>query len=360
MTTITRPERARRQLDWATEQLANCRLCPHRCGVNRRRGKRGRCGAGTGVAYFQEFVNFSEEPELSPSHALLLTGCNLRCTFCHTAERLHDPAPVRRLTVAGLRRLAARGRAEGARNLNLYGGEPFVNLPGLLALVADSAEADLPPLVWNTNLYCAAEALAVLKGIPAVWLADFKFGNNRCAEKIAGAPAYWDVLRERLRELYRREPGKLLLRHLVLPGHVTCCTEPVLRWVAANLPGVRVSLRTAYLVMPAARGEPDLGRFLTPAEVAQARRLAAELGLELVPGADSAPQAAAAPAAADRGSVLEAEFVLSPRGEIYLRNAPREMMRLARELAGQTPANYHNPEHCPNVRQSAKRSKAKT
>jgi putative pyruvate formate lyase activating enzyme len=332
-------EQAGSRLAWAQTQQRDCRLCPRACRVNRLAGHRGWCGAGPVPRCFQEFVNYSEEPELTPSHAVLLTGCNLGCLFCHTVEgRQRQDAPL--LTRAELQRLAAKGRAAGARNLNLYGGEPFVNLPGLLALFAESA--DLPPVVWNTNLYCSAEALAAVAGIPSLYLVDLKFGGSRCAAPIAGSPDYWDVLTARLLEL-RRDVGAaaILVRHLVMPGHLSCCTEPVLRWLAANLADVRVSLRTGYLVMPPARADADLGRFLTAADVATATALAQALGLALVeapvPGV-AALQAPAGQAPGTPPGAVDVEVVLSPGGQLYLRNAPREILELSRRLAGETAA----------------------
>jgi putative pyruvate formate lyase activating enzyme len=286
--------------------------------------------------FFQEFVNYSEEPELTPSHALLLTGCNLRCLFCHTSEgRQRQGAPL--LTREELQRIAAKGQAAGARNLNLYGGEPFVNLPGLLALIAESAK--LPPVVWNTNLYCSAEALAALAGIPRLYLVDLKFGDRRCAEHIAGAEDYREVVTARLLELHRSVGADaIMVRHLVMPGHGSCCTEPALRWLAANLGDVRVSLRTGYLVMPQARVDANLGRFLTEAETGSAHRLAVALGLRLVEAPVPTPAALRAPAGAVPRDAVDVEVVLSPGGQLYLRNAPREVLELSQRLAGASAA----------------------
>ncbi len=311
------------RLDWAAAQLAECRLCPRQCRVNRAAGETGWCGAGPDAACFLHYVHYGEEAELAPSLSVFLTGCNLRCRFCHTAiERRERPAKP--LTPERLRAIIARGLAEGARNVSFHGGEPTVNLPALLRLFA--ALDGLPPIVWNSNLYCTAETLEAIRGIPTVYLADLKFGNAACAERIAGAGDYWDVVRARLRQVAEAEPGKLLVRHLVLPGHPECCTRPALEWLAADLSAARVSLKTDYLVMPDARGDPQLGRFLTAEEIRQAERLAADLGIPLAAGPDFAAVRDAPPQGREP---LDVELVISPTGAIFLHHPTRDLTSVA-------------------------------
>ena len=315
---------ARAGLDRAGRHLVECRLCPRDCGVNRSSGQLGWCGAGRQARCYLDFVHYGEEAELAPSHTVYLTGCNLRCLFCHTAEE-RKTRPARLLTPAGLAELVARGRAQGARNLNILGGEPTVNLPALLELFA-TAE-DLPPLVWNSNLYATAEALAMVEPLVDTYLPDLKFGNAACAARLAGAEDYWDVVRARLLKLPR---ARTIVRHLALPGHFDCCTRPALQWLAEAMPGVRVSLKLDYLVMPAARADAALGRFLRADEARQAREFAESLGLKLLA---QAPPPADAPGEGP-GSGIDVEMVISPEGGIYLRHPTREAAALARSLKG--------------------------
>lgn len=312
------------RLAWAAQQLAGCRLCPRRCGANRSAGQRGWCGAADHAEYFTEFVHYGEECDLVPSHTVYLTGCNLRCLFCHTADERRT-RPGQALTAERLAELARRGRRAGARNLNLLGGEPAVNLPALLRLIA---EADaLPPIVWNTNLYCAADTLAATAGLVDVYLPDLKFGNADCAARLAGAADYWDVARRRLAELAAEHARRVILRHLVLPGHVDCCTRPVLEWLAEQAPTVRVSLKLDYLPTTGAAADADLKRFLTPPEARRAEELARSLGLTLVAPRDARrlrERLAAAADGPDGSAGVEVEVVLSPAGEVFLRHPTRE------------------------------------
>ena len=328
---MTRAERARSRLDWAQAQLAECRLCPRDCRVDRTSGETGWCGADDRAQVFMEFVHYGEEAPLAPSHTFYLTGCNLRCVFCHTAPDRQGRGQA--LTGERLRALVERGRREGARNVNFLGGEPTVSLPALLRLFAEVR--DLPLLVWNSNLYCTADALAALGGLVDVHLADLKFGNAACARRFCGADDYWDVVRARLQELWGRERETLIVRHLVLPGHLDCCTRPALAWLASALGRVRVSLKTDYIVMPAARGAGKLGRFLAAEEIAEAADIAAGLGLELVPqGAPGIALQGETKASASAPVMMSAEVVISPKGAILLRHPTRGLTAAALAATG--------------------------
>ncbi|MFC1671644.1 radical SAM protein [Planctomycetota bacterium] len=313
---------------WAERQLAECRLCPRQCGVDRAGGETGWCGATADAQYFMEYVHYGEEPELVPSHTVYLTGCNLGCVFCHTAFERKDAANVRLLTSKELTAVIARGREEGAKNLNLLGGEPAVNLPALLGLFEEVT--DVPPVVWNTNLYCTAETLSMTEGIADVYLADLKFGSDGCAKGAAKVNDYVDVVRSRLRELYQGGK-KMIIRHLVLPGHVACCTRPSLEWIAKELPGARVSLKRDYLVMPGAKEHKDFGRFLSMEETSAVEELASSLDLDFV---QSSLSSSPAPAGRKGTRTLDAEVVISPDGEVYLHHPTREIADLGAGISG--------------------------
>ena len=318
---------------WLAQQAHSCRLCPRSCAVDRAAGEHGWCGAGLVPQWYRAFVHHGEEPELAPSLTVYLSGCNLGCVFCHTAPE-RQVAQARPLTAAALAEIAANGRDQGARNLNLLGGEPLVNLPGLLPLLAAPAARCHLPVVWNTNLYCTREALAHLWGLATVYLVDLKFGPGPCAAALARAEDYWEVVTRRLLELQRRGAARIMLRHLVLPGHFDCCTRPVLEWAVANLPGVPVNVMTEYLPRPAAGPTGELGRFLTPEEDATARAFAGRLGLgtsRSFPDETQAPSDQEVPSPAADREVLE--LVLSPTGSVLLRHPTRAALELLRRAS---------------------------
>ena len=57
-------------------------------------------------------------------------------------------------------------------------------------------------------------------------------------------PDYVATVRENL--LWANEYSELIVRHLLMPGHIDCCWRPVAEWLASELPGVKVNLRSGF------------------------------------------------------------------------------------------------------------------
>lgn len=274
------PGLLRERIAAATLHDRNCLLCEHRCGVDRAAGDLGRCRAGTEARVFRHRVEYGEEPQLVPSHLFYLSGCDLRCAFCIAESAAFDPAIGTPLDGEFLRRAIAWGRRRGARNLQWVGGEPTIHIPAILRALAECG--DVPPLVWKSDFHGTPEAFDLLRGIVAVHVADFKFGDDRCAERIAGISGYRATVERNLRAAHGT--ADLIVRHLLLPGHFDCCFVPVAQWMADHLPAVPFSIRDGYLPHWQARHHPDLASPLPPDAGLLARRTAAMLGLNLVDG----------------------------------------------------------------------------
>lgn len=270
---------AARRVPAAQAALTACRLCAHECGVNRQAGERGRCGATTTSCVFSAQVEVADELELVPTFALAFGGCDLRCEFCITRTESWNPAAGYRLNARALAAQATEALAQGARTVMFLGGEPTIHLPSVLTLV--SALPDHAKLVWKTNAHASAAARALLDGLFDVWLADFKFGNDRCATRLAEAPDYTRVARENLRWAARH--SELIVRHLLMPEHVDCCWAPVAAGLAEELPGVKVSLRTGFWPRLQALRNAELRRPVNTAERARALDIARACALNLIP-----------------------------------------------------------------------------
>ena len=256
----------------------HCLLCEHRCGVDRAAGTLGNCRAGTEARVFRHRVEHGEEPELVPSHLFYLSGCDLRCAFCIAEERAFDPRIGTPLSGPFLRRAVEWGLARGARTLQWVGGEPTIHLPAILRALVEVPER--PPIVWKSDFHGTPEAFALLRGVVDIHVADFKFGNDACALRIAGVERYGEIVTRNL--LLASADARLVVRHLLLPGHFECCFLPVVRWLAGHLPGARVSIRDGYLPRWQARHHDDLRSPLPPDAGRVARREAAMLGLDVV------------------------------------------------------------------------------
>lgn len=275
----TRSTLARERARLARSRLANCQLCAHHCGVNRLAGEPGLCHAGPDASFFSAQIEVSDELELIPTFAVALSGCDLRCDFCITGRQSWN---VRAGNGFAAREMALRARAAlnaGARTVMVLGGEPTIHLPAALAFVAELP--DSARLVWKTNAHGSAEARVLLDGMFDVWLADFKFGNDDCARRLAKVANYERVVKGNL--LWANAHSELIVRHLLMPGHVDCCWRPVAEWLAMELPGVKVNLRSGFWPAWHATRHAELRGTVTPEATHRARQIAAECRLNLIP-----------------------------------------------------------------------------
>lgn len=173
---------------------------------------------------------------------------------------------------------ARRALADGATTIQFLGGEPTIHLPAALDLVA-ALPADAR-LVWKTNAHGSAQARELLDGIFDVWVADFKFGSSTCAQRLAGIAEYLPVVKENL--LWAQRHTELIVRHLLMPGHLECCWRPVAEWLAGAMPVVKVSLRAGFWPAWHSARHPELRRTVTAEASEAAFVIARELGLNLI------------------------------------------------------------------------------
>ena len=269
----------------AEELAAECQLCEHRCRAKRGEGQVGRCGVGQS-RIASHFPHYGEERPLVPSYTVFFSGCNLRCVYCQNWDISTDPGageviPPKRLA----RLIEGRGTSplgapacRGIRNVNWVGGDPIPHLPYVLKVLRE-LQMDVPQ-VWNSNMYMTREALDILDGTMDVYLTDFKYGNDRCALELSSAPRYWEVVTRN--HLQAAGQGEVIVRHLMLPGHLDCCTYPVLEWLADNMPGPAVNSMDQYRPEHLARWYPGLDCGVRREEHEAALERAGEMGLSLL------------------------------------------------------------------------------
>lgn len=272
----------------AHEALAECRLCPRDCGVDRRRDRHGAfCRLDARAWVYKELLSLGEEAALGPTWLVDVGGCSLRCLYCSEWPQVVRPqgGGAVALEPTWFAARMARRAAQGARTVTLVGGEPTVNAPALLSALA-ACEAPLP-VVWNSNGLLTAQARSLLHGAVAVWSLDAKFGDPRCAARISGHAATLDhpdwqaSARLALAQDRRGELPTLVVRHLLMPGHFACCTRPVLEGLARLAegapPGSMFVNLMSYFAAPqpaGLRSVAELYSDLLPAEIDAAAALA--------------------------------------------------------------------------------------
>lgn len=268
------------KIEIAHKIIEKCELCEWKCGVNRH-NKVGMCRLGTDAYVTTYFLHVGEEAPLVPSGTIFYGSCNFRCVFCQNHD-ISQETPFQGIKV-GPRDLATIQeylRLEGARNINHVGGEPTPNLPIILESLKH-LNINVPQL-WNSNMYLSEHSLKLLIDIVDIWLPDFKYGNNDCALKYSKVTRYFDVVSRNLGVICNnRDP--IIIRHLVLPNHIDCCTKKVLEWIANNCKHALVNImsqyRPEYLVLRDPRKYMEIARTPTYDEMNVAYNFAKELGI---------------------------------------------------------------------------------
>ncbi len=262
-----------------------CMLCERRCGIDRSK-RIGACRLDDKTYVHSWFHHLGEEPPLVPSGTIFYGGCNFTCVYCQN----YDISQVypRHGEVVDARKLAwiqEQLRVYGARNINHVGGEPTPNVHRIVESLL-YLEVNVPQ-IWNSNMYMTREVTEVLTDIIDLWLPDFKYGNNNCALRLSAVPRYVDVVTRNLRIAVTS--GDMIIRHLVLPNHVECCSKPVIRWIAENLPRDRILVnimdqyRPEHLVARYPRRWREIARRVYVEEVEEVKAYAAKLGIVFEP-----------------------------------------------------------------------------
>jgi putative pyruvate formate lyase activating enzyme len=273
--------------------MENCRLCPRRCGVNRRAGQRGFCRAPEKAMVYSHQPHFGEELPLvgrGGSGTIFFSNCNLRCVFCQNWPIAHE-GWGREVSDEELAEMMLDLQRMGCHNINLV--TPTHVMPNILGAVRIALQKGLRlPLCYNTSGYELTEMVRLLDGIVDIYLPDIKFMDGLEAQRynLAAAADYPQMAKESTIEMHRQvgvvitdEHGialrGLMIRHLVMPNRVAGTREFV-QWVAANLPKeTYVNIMSQYRVEFMAFDFPLIARAITSEEFVEAMVWAKEAGL---------------------------------------------------------------------------------
>ena len=236
----------------------SCNLCPRQCGVNRIAGETGFCGCPATALVAKAMLHKWEEPVLAGnggSGAIFFGGCTLGCKYCQN-RAISQKATGKPVDSAGLRKMMEELIAEGAENIDLV--TPTHYLPTIIPALTPKLPV---PVVYNCGGYERVETIAKLAGLVDIYLPDLKYADNALAKEMSGAPDYFQVATEAIKEMVRQvgapqwQGEKLtkgvVIRHLILPGQVENSLK-VLDWIGETFaPGqVLVSLMRQYTPMP--------------------------------------------------------------------------------------------------------------
>ncbi|MHB1001342.1 MAG: radical SAM protein [Armatimonadota bacterium] len=314
------------KIEIADRILGACNLCERRCGADRTNGEVGFCGVGDVSHYFFEQILWGEEEPLIPSHEIFFSGCNMRCKTCYSWEAIMNPATGRRITPESLAGMVDLRRSEGAVNVNLIGGEPTVHISNILRSL--KVISNPTAVVWNSNFYMSEEAMKLLDGIVDLYVGDFRFGNDDCASRISDTAGYFGTAARNF--LLAAESGDLIIRHLLLPGHIECCLRPVAEWVARHLPSVPFNLMFQYTPCAEALDDPLLYRTITAEEEGRAHEIVSSLGLNTT--AWRVPLDVNGCKAYSGSGEVSTEISIRPDGRVVIMHVHGELLSIIKAL----------------------------
>jgi putative pyruvate formate lyase activating enzyme len=272
--------------------IAPCRLCPRKCGGNRLEGERGYCETGKMARVASYNAHFGEEAPLVGrygSGTIFISSCNLLCNFCQNYEISHQKEGVD-VTPQEMAAMMIRLAEGGCHNINFV--TPTHVVPQLLESLLHAIPQGLRvPLVYNSGGYDSVETLELLEGVFDIYMPDFKFWDEKLAERYCHAHDYRTIAMAAIREMHR-QVGDLVLddrgvavrgvlvRHLVMPNQVAG-TREIMDFLAREIsPDTYVNVMDQYRACGKAHQDKLINRRLTSQEFRDAMDSARKAGLK--------------------------------------------------------------------------------
>lgn len=272
-------------------RLKNCAICPRSCHVNRLEGKLGFCRTAEKAKVYSYLKHRGEEPAVSGnkgSGTIFFAGCNLKCVYCQNFE-FSQQENGREVTDEEIAAFCLELQDGGCHNINFV--TPSHVLPQILRGLIIAVPHGLKiPLVYNSSGYDSLDSLKLLEGIIDIYLPDARYADEKIAQKYSQAKDYPQINRAALKEMHRQVgvakldkngiiEGGLIIRHLVLPDHLSG-TREIMRFIAQELgPETYISLMSQYYPYYKAESFKELSRRITPKEYQEAKDILAEYGL---------------------------------------------------------------------------------
>ena len=199
------------------------------------------CGESERVRLARAALHMWEEPPISGeagSGTVFFTGCTLRCVYCQNRSIARGEIG-KEVTVERLAHIFLEQQERGALNINLVTPTHFApQIREALDLARSEGFSSAPlalPVVYNTSGYELVDSITSMRDYVDVYLTDFKYASSQLAQRYSRAADYpmiasaaldamFDavgcVRYETLADGEERMIGGIIVRHLLLPGHL--------------------------------------------------------------------------------------------------------------------------------------------
>lgn len=272
------------RIEKALSMLEECRVCPHRCGVNRLKDELGVCKTGRYALVDSFFPHRGEEKVIRGtrgSGTVFFSHCNLKCVYCQNYQ-ISQLGEGEDVSPEELSNMFITLQRLGCHNINLV--TPSHIVPQILEALYLSVKKGLRiPIVYNTSSYDSIESLRLLEGIVDIYLADIKYGEDQTGKKYSKVKDYFSVARRAIEEMYRQvgdleldssgvAKRGLLIRHLILPNEISG-TKEVIKFLKGISPSMAINVMDQYYPYFKAFDYPELSRRIREDEYLKALSL---------------------------------------------------------------------------------------
>lgn len=274
------------------KELESCKICPHKCRVNREEGQIGRCRCDDKIKIALASIHYYEEPSISGkngSGTVFFSNCNLNCIYCQNYE-ISQLGKGKVITIEELADIFIKQQEKGVNNINLV--TPTMYAYQIIEAIKIAKRNGLNiPILYNTNGYERVETIKALEGYIDVYLPDLKYYSNLLSKKYSNVDNYFEVVTNAIKEMYKQvgtaqfnEDGIIqkgvIIRHLVLPNHLQN-SKHILKWIKENMPeDTYVSVMAQYFPTYKAKEDKDINRKLTKKEYEEIENYLYTLQLE--------------------------------------------------------------------------------
>lgn len=228
------------------EELEKCEVCPHKCKINRKNNKIGRCKASDKVKIALYSTHDFEEPCISGkkgSGTVFFSNCNLNCVYCQNYE-ISQQGKGKEISIEELANIFLEQQNKNVENINLV--TPTSYVPQIIETIKIAKKRGLKiPIVYNTNGYENIETIKKLEGYIDIYLPDLKYAENKLGKRYSKIEDYFEIATKAIKEMENQigspkfnDEGIMqrgvLVRHLVLPNNIEN-SKKVLKWMKDNL-----------------------------------------------------------------------------------------------------------------------------
>ncbi len=211
------------------KELEKCELCPRNCRINRYETT-GFCNLRDKIKLSYYSLHMWEEPIISGengSGTIFFSNCNLRCLFCQN-KKISIDNYGKEISNKRFQEIILELQDKHAQNINLV--TPTMYVPQIIYNINQIKDKIKIPIVYNTSSYENTNTIKLLDNTIDIYLADFKYFDNKLGEKYSNCTNYFEYASTCIDEMYK-QVGKfeikdnimtkgLIVRVLILPGEI--------------------------------------------------------------------------------------------------------------------------------------------